>query len=333
MPEQSTLDDSDDAAGHGPAVVPVIEPDEAARKTYRYLRLGMIGAVVLLGTSVLVEHGNAPKGCWQTSISAYYYTPVRAVFVGALMAIGLSLIVIKGSTVPEDLCLNAAGMLAPVVALVPTSGVGTCWSIQPEPPPTRETPSGPVLQDWVVANIDNNIQALLVVFLIGLVAAAVIAAVATGLRVKATDAGAGEVVLAQLRAARWKANWVTILILALTAVVLLLGAVLFLFWDDFDSHFHGYAAGAMFGFLMIAAFFNGMDTRKRGGWYPRLYFAVAGLMLATAPLLLVDGWALKVLWVEVLEITWFMTLWIVQSRELWDDTLRHGTRESDRRVG
>jgi hypothetical protein len=312
-----------------------VEPDDASRKTYRYLRLGMIGAMVLLGASVLVERANAP-GCWQTSISAYYYTPVRAVFVGALMAIGLSLIVIQGSTVQEDLCLNAAGMLAPVVALVPTSGVGSCWSIQPEPPPTRETPSGPVLQDWVVANIDNNILALLVAFLFGLVAAAVVAAVAVGVNARRTSVGASEVLLARLRAARRRANWVTTVLLVLTAVVLLLGALLFLLWDDFDTNFHSYAAGAMFGFLILAAVFNGLDTRDRGGWYPRLYFAIAALMAATALLLLVDGWTHRVLWIEVLEITWFLMLWVVQSRELWDSTLRHGTdagAEVDLRAG
>ena len=40
------------------------------------------------------------------------------------MAIGFCLIVIKGSTAWEDTCLNVAGMLAPVVAVVPTSDAG-----------------------------------------------------------------------------------------------------------------------------------------------------------------------------------------------------------------
>src|SRR5688572_22472438 len=109
--------------------------DEAARKTYRYVRIGMVGAVVLLAGSVLLEQREVTNGCWQTSISAYYYTPVRAVFVGVLMAIGLMLIVIKGNNELEDGCLNVAGMLAPVVALVPTSDHGRCWSIPPSPLP------------------------------------------------------------------------------------------------------------------------------------------------------------------------------------------------------
>jgi hypothetical protein len=106
-------------------------------KTYRYLRLGMVGAVVLLAASIGIERSKV--GCWQTSISAYYYTPVRAIFVGSLMAVGLSLIVYKGRGRGEDLCLNFAGMLAPVVAIVPTKNVGTCWSIEPRPSPVKPT--------------------------------------------------------------------------------------------------------------------------------------------------------------------------------------------------
>src|SRR5205085_6408417 len=54
------------------------------------------------------------------SISAYYYTPVRGMFAGALLAIGACLVCIRGSTTVEDILLNVAGMLAPVVALIPT---------------------------------------------------------------------------------------------------------------------------------------------------------------------------------------------------------------------
>ena len=83
-------------------------------KTYRYLRIGMIGAVFLLAASITIEAAQA--GCLQNSISAYYYTPVRAIFVGTMVAVGLSLIVYKGRGWKEDLSLTLAGMLAPVVA-------------------------------------------------------------------------------------------------------------------------------------------------------------------------------------------------------------------------
>lgn len=147
-------------------------PPGNAQKTYRYLRIGLIGCGVLLAASVLYEAGANGWSCFQTSISGYYYTPVRAVFVGALLAIGLALIVIKAETW-EDLWLNLAGMMAPVVALVPTRNLGACWSITPEPSPL-ESVDPPVLADWVVRNITNNIWALLITGAVGVIAAYVL---------------------------------------------------------------------------------------------------------------------------------------------------------------
>jgi hypothetical protein len=57
----------------------------------------------------------------QESISAYYFTPTHSIFVGGLVAIGVALIAVKGSTDLEDALLNVAGVLAPIVAFVPTS--------------------------------------------------------------------------------------------------------------------------------------------------------------------------------------------------------------------
>ena len=67
-----------------------------AVKSYRYLRLSIVVVVLSLMASVLIERSHV--SCWQESISAYFYTPVQAVFVSALVVIGVSLIAIKGST-------------------------------------------------------------------------------------------------------------------------------------------------------------------------------------------------------------------------------------------
>jgi hypothetical protein len=88
------------------------------RKTYRYLRLALVALVALIMTAVALEWGRTH--CLQTSISAYYYTPARSIFVGSLVAIGVALIAIRGRSDGEDALLNLAGMLAPVVAFVPT---------------------------------------------------------------------------------------------------------------------------------------------------------------------------------------------------------------------
>lgn len=86
--------------------------------TYRYLRVTMIAVLLMLGASVLWQGVQAD--CWLGSVSAYYYTPVRNVFVGALFVFGAALIAYHGSTPEEETVLNLSGFMALVVALVPT---------------------------------------------------------------------------------------------------------------------------------------------------------------------------------------------------------------------
>ena len=57
----------------------------------------------------------------QDSISTYYHTPMRDVFVGILFAIGTFLYIYKGYSTVEDFVLDGAGILAVCVALLPTS--------------------------------------------------------------------------------------------------------------------------------------------------------------------------------------------------------------------
>ena len=89
---------------------PLPDPPMAAVKTYRYLRLAMIALVVGLFACVLYEHSKTRTGCWQTSISAYYYTPVQGFLVAALVTIGVSLVALRGNTDWEDVLLNMAGV-------------------------------------------------------------------------------------------------------------------------------------------------------------------------------------------------------------------------------
>jgi hypothetical protein len=86
--------------------------------TYRYLRVMMIAVLLMLGASVIWQ--GVAAGCWLGSVSAYYYTPVRNVFVGALFVFGAALIAYHGSTPEEETVLNLSGFTALVVALVPT---------------------------------------------------------------------------------------------------------------------------------------------------------------------------------------------------------------------
>jgi uncharacterized protein YhhL (DUF1145 family) len=263
----------------------------AAIQTYRYLRIGIVGAVLLVTVSIVIERLDAD--CWQTSISAYYYTPVRAIFVGALMAVGLSLIVIQGRTTAVDACLNFAGMLAPVVAVVPTTNVGECWSVPPNPLPVDEDGS---LADWVVANIDNNVQALLVTGIVGLLIAAAIAH-------------------SRSNSVRWG--------LAVTLAFLVLAWLAFRYWDDFDIRSHAIAAIGMFAFLAVAVALNAWairdDPEKRV--YFVLYVAIVVLMVAIPVVLLPFDWDHKVLIIEAAEILLFGVFWLLQTAEHWSETL------------
>jgi hypothetical protein len=223
-----------------------VEPDDAATKTYQYLRIGMVGIVCLLAVSLVIERWHAD--CYQQSISAYYFTPVRTIFVGGLMAIGAALIFISGRTLAEDVVLSIAGMFAPVVAIVPTTDVGQCWSTDP---PAKPVVDGE-LAFWVVAGVRNNLLALLVMGVIGLVALALIPVVANGQDPWTAFKGSATSTKAAI---------------GIIALVLLVGWWAYNFWDGFFDHAHGYAAVAMFGFLALAVASNAWDRRdSRDPW-------------------------------------------------------------------
>lgn len=86
------------------------------QRTYRYLRLGIGGTVVLILISVVVA---AVQVGVLSSVSAYFYTPARTVFVGALIAASLGLLAFSVLGIERAL-LDAAGLLAPLIALLPT---------------------------------------------------------------------------------------------------------------------------------------------------------------------------------------------------------------------
>lgn len=88
----------------------------STQRTYRYVRLGIIGAVLAIFVS-LIAIGTTTG--WPPSISALYYTPGQTVFVGALFAIALGLLALSGHSVEQAL-LDLAAVVAPLIAVVPT---------------------------------------------------------------------------------------------------------------------------------------------------------------------------------------------------------------------
>ena len=270
-----------------------------ALKTYRYLRIGMVAAVLALAVSVLIERSKVD--CWQNSLSAYYYTPARAIFVGALIVTGFALIVIRGRTTSEDLCLNLAGMLAPVVAVAPTTNVGDCYSIAPMPLPEQDGE----LARWVVTNIDNNFYTLLITGAAGWIVAVVIAVL-----IRQGLVGRDEKLA--------KGTAVALLVVAL---VLLASWWLIESWSDFYIKAHGYAAVAMFLFLIGAIFSKAVELWKESDRKYFLTYMVVGLVMfwGGIAIFVAPIGDHKVLILEAYEILWFALYWIVQTIEHWNE--------------
>ena len=278
--------------------------EDVTRKSYRYLRVSVVALALLLTISLAIEitlGGRERFG----SISGYYYSPVRSIFVGALLAIGPALVSIKGRAGWEDTMLDLAGMLAPVVALVPTplpdarddvdcaAGVTKC--IPPE----------------YVASVENNIGALAI---LGLVALA-FAWFSAGRKVREESA--------------------TRYGLAAAALTWAVFVGTFLAAPGFFLSVAHYAAAIPF-FVLIAAvaYLNGRRAPARRhvavmtpSGYGRAYRTISGLMILT--LVLTGGyyvvaaavgtapWFATILVVEAVLLVLFVVFWILQTAENW----------------
>jgi hypothetical protein len=270
--------------------------------TYRHLRLAMALLLGLLLVAVALRALSAPGVCFEGSISAYYFTSARAVFVTALCALGTCLIVYRGNTDAEDIALNASGALAFVVAFVPTGAPNTTGVTCS----ASNVPSPGQLEDAV----NNNMVALIVVSVAALVVAITLVARSTRL---------GK---APLRA------------LVAFAVVLGVCTASFARWPaGFRANAHTTAAiGTFLGILAVVGLNAlGAERAREGGASPvryrNAYGVIALAMLASAVIIgaahwRVSGWRHGVLLIEATLLVEFMVFWLVQTVELWHRTRR-----------
>jgi hypothetical protein len=276
-------------------------PGGYAIKTYRYLRMAMVAMIALLAVSLVIEWSKTDPHCLQTSISAYYYTPVRAIFVGSLITIGVCMVVLKGNTEPEDILLNVAGILAPGVALVPTPGQGRCHSV-------------PVVLGDAAANVTNNMLAVFVVGVPCLLLAAVF------------------IVRDRIRQ---PAGWTPMYVLGLVVAALIFGGGLAWFLVDragFIADAHYAAAIVMFGCTVAVVLLNAEQFRRKQRTHavrrsPANRYLVIAAAMVVIPLLMFGwrkafGWEHAVLWIEGTLIVLFAAFWISQTQELWNEGLR-----------
>jgi hypothetical protein len=152
---------------------------DAVEKSYRYLRLGMVGLLLCLAAAVLYQ--SLRQGRLLGSVSAYYYTPAQAFFVGGLIGLGACMIALKGMNTVEDVALNLAGVFAVIVAIVPTgrsdyeAALRACEAARAPVLAELDCPSVQALADATRANVDNNLFALLAVGAIALLTSLVVA--------------------------------------------------------------------------------------------------------------------------------------------------------------
>ncbi|WP_435986419.1 hypothetical protein [Terrabacter sp. LjRoot27] len=282
--------------------------------TYRYLRGAMIALLLLLLLSVGYQWWwETDHSCWLGSISAYYYTPARTVFVGSLCALGASLIAYKGHSPEEDVLLNFSGFMAFVVAMVPTVPDGRCG-----PNAYTQTPTE------IAAAVRNNIWSLVVV-------AVLAALVAAWLKRGAMTRDPSE-----------RPTVRSVVVSVVCGAVLLGELTLFLVLRDrFIALSHGIAAGTMVAGVIAVMVLSALRAEERhrgaagaagasGTAYKRIYIAIAvalavalGVTVLTA--LTVSGFDHLVLIAEVIIIVLFAAYWGVQTKELWDLREADGT--------
>lgn len=276
--------------------------------SYRYLRLAIVVVVFTLGASLAIEL--IRHECQLGSISAYYYTPVHSVFIGALITIGVVMIALKGADAIEDMLFNIAGVLAPIVALVPTKRPGNLC---------REGQVVVVADDLIT----NNVPALVIGFVVAIGLAVVIA-------------------YRQEKITSVRLDRATKLGLGVSVTLLAAGVVWYSFFGDgFRRWAHGTTAIAMFVLIWMAVAVN-------AGWPPRLlrwayaklgepmpeslteptprhrryrtgYRIIGWFMpIAAAAVLVFVPKDVKVFWLEVVEIIPFAAFWTLQTLEAWE---------------
>jgi len=282
-------------------------------KTYRYLRIAMASLVVCLLASVVYEYAENPQSCWQGSLSAYYYTPARPIFVAALLAIGVCMVVLLAYPPIQDVVLNVGGFLAIIVALVPTPNKGTCMSV-------------PFQSEERAANVANNMTA----FFVGAVIAMIVT-VATAASEKDLRAPTVDDLMPKDRDAAVKLGGI------LVEALLLVGGVIWFFGfpDHFDQNAHWVAASALCLAIIVIVAMNARDARRapkedKKKKYFLIYVFLAGAMFASTVIILIiqaiTDWDHATLVIEVVLIALFGVFWSIQTKDLWDEEVRPDVR-------
>jgi hypothetical protein len=264
-------------------------------RTYRYLRIGVAGTVVVIFVAVGVS---ALSVGWLPSVSDYYFTPARNAFVGALCAVTLGLIALSGRGAERAL-LDAAALFPPLIAFVPTAVVpGSTPGVEVSCasacfPPAYEPDAAAGVATYVL------VGALIVAVALLLAALGQVALRAVGLSLAVT-----------------------------TAVLAVVGFTWLFAREAFLAHGHFVATTAFFLLFAAVALLNAFPRRGSAPSqvYRVLYTAIAtGLVVVMIAYVLLLPTAATtgipiVLIAEGAALTLFAAFWVVQSIEKWNDT-------------
>ena len=281
-------------------------------ETYRTLRLGMAASGVLLLVAVVfvVWVSRQVPG----SVSATYYGLITSIFVGTLVSVGLALVAVKGRPGWENGLMDAAGVLIPMVALVPTP-------IEDSSCPT-DTECVPI---GIIPALQVNVSAYLAV---------------------------GAIALGYLWLRRWREGstghpWARDTTTGVAAVSALWGLTLVVFaWAQelFLTYAHYVSAIGFFVILILVVFINARSgavdnpaVAKPKTWYRRQYNFIAwGMVLFVGTGGFMFWWTRRqnpglliptiepfpvIFWVEVALLILFIYYWIIQTTELWNETV------------
>jgi hypothetical protein len=235
---------------------------------------------------------------------------VHSIFVAALAVIGVALFSIRGGTRSEEILLNMAAFLAPVVAFVPTG-----WSSSDCP--SNLTPISKTAVDRLLSGdrffakfSSNNLVALVIGSLLGLALAVAL----TLIRSDRSGNGAWR---------KEKENLLTPLLVPAvgSALIVAAGLIWHRYWPaSFNTHAHSYAAILMF--ILVGIVMVSTGERDKTPVYRWLYFAGPSVMLGGGVAILITGklvrWQHEVLVLELVEATVFVLFWLLQTIELWE---------------
>lgn len=257
-------------------------------RSYRYLRIGIVGLLTALGAAVIYQRAQA--NCSLGSVSAYFYTPVRSVFVAGLVGLGVCMLALRGLNLAEDIFLNIGGIFAFLVAFVPTPG----GSASCQDPDIR-----------VSASVRDNVTALLIVGIPAIALAFTLLFIGWNGREKAHR--------------RW-ALAEGIITLALWAGTLIVVA----FYLGWAVHYvHNIAAISLAVCIIAVAGANAYRRKEapiQGGLHPIrfLYSWIAAGMLVISITLLVLAMTgvITVFWLELSVAVMFIIFWIAQTIQL-----------------